>query len=262
MDIYNFNEVVISNKVTGVQFTSDPQVLFAIDQNVGAFPSPIRSTDAGATWQRPGTAGFASNWKSNEQAWRLFADPISAGRLVVETQDELYLSTDVGATFTSAYTYTGTVSTSLKLGLHLAGVFFDGANIYAATNAGLLVSNNGGSFQTAKFGGTAIAGIPAGETFFSFAGASNGTTTRFWAITHDPSTICTPLDHTAANASGANVFTGFKNIYTLDVGHANWTATANGLPATTDLNVVTMAANDIGTVYVGGQNSVNNIQSV
>lgn len=261
-DIYNFGEFVISNKVSGVQFTSDPQVLFAIDQDNFAFPTPLRSTDAGATWHRPGTAGFASNWKTTEQAWRLFADPNSPGRVVVATQDELYLSTDAGATFTSAYTYMGTVSTSLKLGLHLAGVFFDGANIYAGTNAGFLVSTNGGSFQTATVGGSAIGDIPANEAIFAFAGASNGTTTRFWAVTHDPSTIHTPLDHGGSNPTASNVYGGFMNLYSLDLGQANWSATTNGLPATTDLSYVTMAVNDIDTVYVGGQDNANNFGSV
>ncbi|MBI5760277.1 MAG: hypothetical protein HZA46_17315, partial [Planctomycetales bacterium] len=261
-DIYNHNEFVISNKVTGVQFTSDPQVLFAIDQNNPAFPTPLRSTDAGATWDRPGSAEFPSNWKTTEQAWRLFADPNSQGRLVVATQDELYLSTDAGATFASAYTYTGTVSQSLKLGLHLAGVFFDGANIYAATNVGFLVSANGGNFQTATMGGTAIGGIPAGEAFFAFAGASNGTTTRFWAVTHDPSTIHTPLDHGGSNPGASNVYGGFRNLYSLDLGQANWMVSANGLPATTDLSYVTMATDDIDTVYVGGQDNANNFVSV
>jgi len=261
-DIFNANEFVISNKVSGVQFTSDPLVLFAIDQENFAFPTPLRSTDAGATWHRPGSAEFPSNWITTEQAWRLFADPNSPGTLVVATQDELYLSTDAGATFTSAYSYTGTVSQSQKLGLHLGGVFFDGANIYAGTNDGFLVSMNGGGFQPATVGGTAIAGIPSNEAIFAFAGASNGATTRFWAVTHDPSTIHTPLDHGGSNPTAANVFSGFMNLYTLDLGQANWAASTSGLPATTDLSYVTMAGNDIDTVYVGGQDTVNSFASV
>lgn len=258
----NFLQFKTSNLVSGVQFTSDPNVLFAIDHNTSAFPTPLRSTDGGATWQRPGATGFASNWKSTEQAWALFADPNSSSRLVVATQDELYLSTDAGATFTSAYTYTGTVNSSLKLGLHLAGVFFDGSNIYAATNAGFLVSSNGGSFQAAKVGSTPVANLPSGETFFAFAGATDGTTIRFWAISHNPTTISTPQGHTAANASGSNVFGGYVNVYSLDWGQTAWTAKATGLPATADLSYVEMANNDINTVYVGGQNTVNNVQSI
>ncbi len=261
-DLYNFNEFVMSNKVTGVQFTSDPQVLFAIDTDTLAFPKPIRSTDSGATWDRVGSAGFASNWKSTEQAWRMFADPNSAGRLVVATQDELYLSTDAGTTFTSVYAYMGTISASQKLGLHLAGVFFDGPNIYAATNAGLLLSTNGGGFQTATVGGNAIGGIGANEVFFAFAGATNGTTTRFWAVTHDPATVHTPLDHGGANPAAANTYAGFKNLYTLDLGQVNWSVQTTGLPVTADLSYVAMAVNDIDTVYVGGQNTANNFVSV
>lgn len=262
-DFYNFNEFVTSNRVTGVQFTSDPQVLFAIDQSVGAFPTPLRSTDAGATWHRPGTPEFPSDWNTiaggskNERAWRLYSDPGSPGRLIVETQDKMFLSVDAGATFQLAYKYTGTVSVPQQLGLHLAGAFFDGPNIYAATNAGLVVSSNGGVFVDAGVGG-----IPAGEAIISFAGASDGTTTRFWAITHDPTTIHTPLDHGGANATGTNLNAGFKNIYTLDVGNPNWTVAATGLPANVDLSLVTMATNDIDTVYVGGGATSGNLQSV
>ncbi|GEM_PF-4600172 len=56
-DIYNFAEFVISNKVTGVQFTSDPQVLFAIDQDNFAFPTPLRGAVVGSGAVRGGFFG-------------------------------------------------------------------------------------------------------------------------------------------------------------------------------------------------------------
>lgn len=251
-DFYGFNELITSNKENGVQFTSDPMVLFALDADNLAFPTPARSIDAGATWHRAGSAGFPSNWPATEQAWRLFADPDSAGRMIVGTTDEIFLSTDGGATFTSVYTYTGTINASQKKGLHVAGAHFDGSNIYVGTNAGLLVSTNGGAFQP-----VAVGGIPATEAIFSFAGATeldaNGNAvTRLWAITITASSVLTPID---PNFN----YTTYQNLYSLDVGQANWAVNTTGMSATTDLLFVATAPHDISTAYVAGQESLFNV---
>ena len=52
-------------------------------------------------------------------------------------------------------------------GLHIAGAFFDGANIYVGTNKGLLVSSNGGS----TFSLASVGGMASDEAMVSFAGS-------------------------------------------------------------------------------------------
>src|SRR5262249_57170565 len=85
----------------------------------------------------------------------------------------IWLSTDGGATFPQKF------STASGNGCFIAGVFFDGANIYVGTNLGLLVSTNSG----ASFAMSGVTGIPAAQAIVSFAGAKQGTTTRFFAVT-------------------------------------------------------------------------------
>ena len=140
------------NRQAIVQFTSDPKVRYAIDYSNDA-STPTRSLDGGTTWQQ--SAGDPTGGG----AFALFADPASTNRVLVSDYTTIYFSTDGGASFNAMY--------SDANGLYVAGAFFDGTNIYAATGDGLVVStDNGGTFDLAAVGG--INGN--NETMFSFAG--------------------------------------------------------------------------------------------
>ncbi|MBF0538452.1 MAG: VCBS repeat-containing protein [Nitrospirae bacterium] len=235
-DTIDFRQIQ-SFHYTLVQFTSDPSVLYSIDyssSNGANAARPSRSTDGGATWTH------LSGWSASNRAFNLFADPGSTNRLIVTTVTDLYFSNDGGTSFTSKYTdATGN-------GLSIGGAFFDGQNIYAGTNAGLLVSNNGG----VTFNLSPVTGIPVSEAIFSFAGAKQGATTRFYALT---------VDVTKVNVSGKtdpltseDVYDYYKNVYTLDVGQ-NWTLKVTGIAAGDQPVLVSMAANDINTAYLAGR---------
>ena len=102
----------------------------------------------------------------------MFADPNSTTNLIVSDYDTIYFSNNSGATLHREYTAPNDGSRAF-----VAGDFFDGSNIYVATNRGLLVSNNGGaSFAIQSLGG--MTGV-----MFSFAGAKQNGTTRFFAVT-------------------------------------------------------------------------------
>src|SRR6185436_12883371 len=84
----------------------------------------------------------------------------------------VYFSNDGGTTLVPKYT-----APADGQGVFIGGAFFDGSNIYLGTNRGLLVSTNGGS----SFGIQAHGGLTG--AIFSFAGAKQGGTTRFFAVT-------------------------------------------------------------------------------
>src|SRR6185503_15242243 len=87
---------------------------------------------------------------------------------------EIHFSNNGGTSFTSIHT-----ATNSGAGNVVGGVFWDNNNIYIGTNDGLLVSSNAG----ASWSTSTITGIPAGERIWSFAGAKNGATTRFFCLT-------------------------------------------------------------------------------
>ncbi len=214
-----------------VQFTSDPNVRYAIDLSNDAM-TPTRSTDGGTTWQ-PMAAD-----PTGGGAYALFADPAGTNRLIVSDYSDFYLSTDGGATFNLKYSYG-----SSGAGCFMAGAFFDGANIFVGTQGGLVIStNNGASFALAK-----VTGIDTNnEAMFSFAAAKQGGTTRFFCTTLHPADVFPGM-------LIEQVYSSYISVYKLDWGQTKWNAATNGISAQDDPVFVAMAQNDISTAYVAGQ---------
>jgi|GEM_PF-572163 len=216
-----------------VQFTNDPNILYVLSNGGGAY-YPKKSFDGGKTWQRLTTD------PTNNGAYNLYADPASTVNILISAQTQLYFSSDGGTTFHSVFTDT------TGNGLFCAGAYFDGQNIYVGTNNGLLVSNNGGS----TFGLSAISGIAAGEGIFSFAGAKQNGTARFFCVTYALAGL-KPAFYPTAQAH--------KNFYTVDAGQTTWTVVGTGIPTGDKLAYVSMALNDISTAYVSGMKSSGNV---
>jgi photosystem II stability/assembly factor-like uncharacterized protein len=217
-----------------VQFTEDSNIRYIIDYsnvNGADLVRPSKSIDGGQTWQ-----AIASD-PTGDSAFYLFADPTNHNRLAVTDYTSLYFSNDGGQTWASRYTTTNTGA-----GLMVGGAFWDGQNIYFGTNAGLLVSSNGGqSFAIANVGG-----LPAGQVLLSFAGAKVGTTTRFLAITWNSADVY-------AGVPGYDNGGG-ENVVTLDWGAANWAVRNIGSTSAWPF-YAGMALNDVGTMYVAGGSS-------
>ena len=225
---------ILSFHNTLVQFTSDPNILYTLHNSGGTTYVPKKSTDGGATWNRTTIDPTSSG------AYNLFADPNDTMRLVLSSGTQMFFSNDGGATWGAAK-YTDATGK----GCFLAGAFWDGQNIYIGTNAGLLVSNDNG----ANFGLSSVSGIPSStEAMFTFCGAKQGSTVRFYCVTLAPGLV-RPGYYTWPGVSG------FKNVYTLDAGQSSWTnLTANiGLGTGDQLAYVATALNDISTVYVAGE---------
>ena len=119
-------------------------------------------------------------------------------------------------------------------------MFFDGASIYVGTNKGLLVSSNGGS----TFSLASIGGMASDEAMVSFAGSKEAGSVRLFAVTMDAGDVF-------AGIPGSD-YGGYRGIYSLNVGQANWTLRTTGIAASAKPHFVALARNEFDVAYVAG----------
>ncbi|MEW6158499.1 MAG: putative Ig domain-containing protein [Verrucomicrobiota bacterium] len=238
-----------------IQFTSDPQILYAHDvhrlANESVTSRPVKSIDGGDHWTPcPG-------WPAKVAGWRIYADPNRTDRVVMGSIGALYTSNDGGTTFQSAFNFSPVVGAN---GGRLCGAFFDDAlnangknDLFVGSNSGLLIStDNGVSFTVAT-----IPGLPAGHGMTSFAGAKDTVTgrIRFYCITASAAVI-------KMQTTAENLYTHFSGVYRLDWDpnqSMNWVAVNNGIDARDQPGFVAMsprhpdvaylAANRLGLIY-------------
>jgi photosystem II stability/assembly factor-like uncharacterized protein len=217
-----------------VRLTVDPAVRYSI--NYANYEIvPVISADGGATWNT-----LPGNVDASEETYSIFADYDNPPRVLISYYGAIYYSQDHGNSFTKIHTARNSGS-----GVAVGGVFFNGASIYIGTNDGLLVSNDGGS----NFSPGTMAGIPAGQCIYAFAGASAGNVTRLFCLTADTNNIW-------AGKSADDFWNTMKGVYSLDIGGAPWVSRMTGLVAGTDFPMfICMAGNDVNTVYLGGSNA-------
>ncbi len=207
-----------------MQFTSDPQVRYALNGDV-----PARSLDGGATW----SSIPPDPW--SQSVYCLYADPLSTNRLLVSDYTTLKLSTDSGATYADRYT---------AHDLLIAGVFWDGPRIFVGTRPGLLVSTNGG----ATFALAGLPGIGAGEEMVSFTGAKENGTLRFYCVT-------LPAGNVWPGMEGSE-YPGYLRMYRLEGGTGSWVVATNGVGGNQPF-FVAMCRTNIGTAYAAGCDGAN-----
>ncbi len=219
-----------------VQFTSNPSILYALDfsdnSSGGSSTAPSESLDGGATWHH--VAGWDG---TDDPAFSLFANPASTTQLLVTDNGNLFFSNNSGQSFTQVFT------DSTGQGCWVGGVFWDGNNIYVGTDAGLLISTNGGS----SFALSGVTGLPTGSSILSFAGAQQNGITRLVCITANSGDVFNGLE-TGSIPSGS-----YSGTWALSVGQSSWTA-ATSIPAGDGPLIVSMALNDINDIYLGGTN--------
>jgi Dockerin type I domain len=219
-----------------VQFTSNPNILYTLDfsdnSSGGSSTAPTKSTDGGATWlQVPGWNG------SDDQAFSLFANPASTTQLLVTDFGNLFFSNNGGQSFTQVFT------DPTGQGCWVGGVFWSGNNIYVGTDAGLLISTNGGT----SFGLSTATGLPSGASILSMAGAQQNGVTRLVCITANSGDVFNGLE-TGSIPDGS-----YSGTWTLTPGQSSWTPAAS-VPAADGPLIVSMALNDINDIYLGGTN--------
>ena len=227
-----FTQLQVGNKTT-YEFTNNNNIAYSL-ANDGNIHYGVRTLNAGNTWSSlPGNP-------LNEEVYALKADYDIPGRLVIGYYGSLYISNDTGKTFSLIKN-----AANAGAGITIAGIFFDNNNIYIGTNEGILYSSNGGS----SFSIVSTIGIPAGQCIFSFAGAKAGGITRFFCVSANSADVYNGLPpYEYANLA--------KGVYSLDAGVNTWTSKMNGITTTNDFVMyVSMARNDINTVYLGGSDA-------
>lgn len=235
-DIVPFHEMISTGGINTVEFTSNTFTLYGVNMDyITDERFPVKSTDAGQTWS-PTAAD-----PTGADTWYLSADPQSTTRLLVASYDELFFSNNGGTSFASVFTMSD---------FHIAGVFWDGMNIYVGTSQGLLVSTNNG----ASFSMSAATGIPAGSGFISFTGGKSGGTTRLMGTIADQGDL-----YPGMKALDIGICTGMLK---LDVGVGNWTNVYNNIDPNHELFLISSATNDINTFYTGGTNTNNSFPVV
>ncbi|MDP4221209.1 MAG: T9SS type A sorting domain-containing protein [Bacteroidota bacterium] len=226
--ILDFRQIQ-SQKLAPVQFCKN-NVRYAIDgSNIDGndVQRPSKSTDAGATWKplpNDATAG---------SAFSLFADPNNSQHVIMSDYRIIYTSTDGGNQFFTRYQ-----ASNNGAGIHLAGAFFDGDNIYLGTNDGVLTSTDGGVTLTKAN----LTGIPSSEYIVSFAGAKQGATTRFFCVT---------LSQVYAGITGSDK-DAYKNVYKMDWGSGSWQVAKSGIDASALPFFTAMSPTNIDIAYVAG----------
>lgn len=213
-----------------VRFTSDPQVLYALDLS-GELRRPVRSDDAGKTW----AALAAEPGDPSERERQLHVDPDSTERLILWAYDQLFFSGDGGASFGAVYTTGGAYE---AIG---GGVVWDGDRIFAGTSDGLVVSTDGG--QT--FGLADATGLPPSHAIISLAGARQGELMRLYAIT-------APREDIWFDVTPDDLRWAALRVHRLDWGATGWVAIDAGIEGSQRPLRVATARGEPEVVWIGG----------
>ncbi|MES2761937.1 MAG: T9SS type A sorting domain-containing protein [Bacteroidota bacterium] len=216
-----------------VCYTSTSNLLYSISY-INDIGTPVKSTNNGVNWTT-----LTGNPDPGSDVYTIHVNYNNSNQIIISTYGEIYISNNGGISFTQFHTATNSGSGNV-----VAGVLFDGVNIYVGTNDGVLVSTNSGTTWTTAV----ITGLPSTQRIWSFAAAKVGATTRFFCLTGDAGDIYVGLQ-------GSDYYDFCKGIYSCDYGTTNWTSKITGINLTTDFPMfIDMAENDINTVYVAGSN--------
>lgn len=232
-DQVHFNQLIGGHN-SKVCFTNSVGLLYSVSY-ASNMVVPMKSTNNGVNW-----SPLPGNPDNTEETFSIDADYNNPNRVIISYYGSIHFSNNGGNTFTTIHTATNTGA-----GNTVGGVFWDGNTIYIGTNDGVIMSSNGGTTWSI----TPIAGLPAGDRIWSFAGAKVGAITRFFCITSNAANVY-------VGVVGSD-YNGFANgVYSVDYGSGNWTPKNTGLNFANDYPMfVGMATNDINTVYLAGSNS-------
>ncbi len=231
--IVNF-QYITAGIPTKVQFTNQPNILYTINQHeFGNFP--VKSTDGGITWNK------TQSDPTDGGAFQIFASDLDFNIVLVTDYSNVFYSTDGGASFDNIFQ--GDAGT---WGSYIAGVLWDGNDIYIVQPNGLLVSKSGQSFKSEKPTGL------SSEFIISCSAAKSNGKIRFFAVT---SGSCYP------GITGAD-HSDYLSVYTLDYGNSAWSKKSSGIPSGVHPFFVDMAKDNVDIAYIAGADVTNSGPSV
>lgn len=217
---------------TEVRFTSDPEILYSINLK-GEQRTPVKSTDGGSGWT------VLAGDPTNNETYFLSADPDANDRVLISSWNNLYFSSDGGSTFSNIYT-----GASSGSGLNIAGVFWDNSSIYVGTSDGLVTSTDNGQ----SFNHYSTTGLPAGEVMVSFTGAREASTVRLVAITANSDDVWPGW----GSGGMGDVLYSAGDVFQLPGGLTQWVPINNGIDGNDHPVFVSMARNDVDTIWAAG----------
>jgi photosystem II stability/assembly factor-like uncharacterized protein len=203
--------------------------LLTVNQS-GEAPRVSISRDGGATW---------SDLPSDPTGGGTYDFSVHPGdprRILVTGWDSLWTTRDGGATWKGLQG-----EPDAGAGVLLGGAFWDGADVYLATNGGLFVSHDSGwTFSKATW-----TGIPTDHRLVGLSGGRKGATVRLLAVT-------APL----ADVYNGIMVEDFHNtdplLWTWTTGSTAWKASMGGVDAGDRLYLPGQAASSIDTLYAAG----------
>jgi hypothetical protein len=226
-----------------MQFTNDPMIRYCVSHaaknNVDQV-RPFKSNDGGATWN-----ALTVPLDPATPIVQFFVDYNNPNRLVLVDYAQIFLSTNGGVNFTRIYQTAGS-----HIGKHVAGVHFDGNNIYICCDDGLYTSTDNG----ATWNWMITEGIPATDKILSFTSARTGDSLKF---------VCLTASRVWAGIRPGSTYWGSTlGVFTMMNANRKWQSHTAGLNYLTGDYVVWlgMARNDTSTIYAaGGSGALNPI---
>ncbi|MCX6154325.1 MAG: T9SS type A sorting domain-containing protein [Candidatus Kapabacteria bacterium] len=232
--IINF-QYITSGGSSLVQFTSDPKILYTIDNNeFGMFPK--KSPDAGVTWSK------LNSDPTSGGSYQLFASDLVSNKVIITDYSNVYYTNDGGNNFSKIF-----AGNSGTWGSYIAGIFWDTNDTYIVQPDGLLISKNGGAFVSEK-----PSGLGAGEYIISACAGKVGGVLRIYAVT---------LNECWPGITGAD-HPAYKAVYTLDYGASSWIKKTNGLLTTAHPFFAAMGKENIDVAYLAGAETSNSSPAV
>ena len=229
-----FTKLQVFNNST-YEFTNDPNIAYC-NFNDGNKGYPVKTSDGGNSWQQLN----AYNLNTYDKVYKMSANYNNPNQLIIGAYGDILFSNDGGTSF-NLVKHTA----NMGAGLITGGVFWDGNNIYIGTNEGVIYSTNSG----ATFNIMATSGITSGQVIWNFAGAKNGSNTRFVCIAANSS-------NTYNGIQPGEYFDYAKEVYVMDDASGTWVAKSAGINFSNDFVMyVGMARNDIENIYLGGHDN-------
>ncbi len=225
---------------TKVLFTNNASIRYAIDYRANGINdqmTPAKTIDGGVTWTK-----LSGNPDDTEPLYSLYVNYANPNQVVLNQYSKIYFSNDGGTTFSLVYT-----ALNSGAGIKVSGAYWDGSTIYLGTNDGIVRSTNGGT----SFSLWATTGISSGQVITSFAGAKNGTNTRFFILTSNVADVYNGDDNPGI---GYEIFEHMKGVYSMDNVSGTWVNKMGNLNSTTQYGkYLRMAENNTDVVYIAGQ---------
>jgi len=235
-----YYELTGAGQHTKVEFTADSNILYSFGYT--GYPNPYqakKSIDGGATWNVLASA------PANGYVYQLYADPNSTDRVILCDYTTVYISTDGGSSFTTAFTTTAN-------SIYIGGVFWDGNDIYVAANSGgsggsalLWVSNdNGITFNSEPINGD----FPATHFFRYMEGVKVNGQVKLYAVS---------MYSTFGGLNFTEYWGPNREVLRLEYGTSNWQSLdGNGLNlavsgGSVHPNLIATCTSDPDVIYLG-----------